>query len=84
MTKHWRALPCIDPTKARVWHALVVLKQTRQFLSPQHRNFGAFAHRVTALKMAQLRNTASPHDPLLLVDVKLANTCFHHSLLIYS
>ena len=48
MTKHSRALPCIDPTKARIWHALDVLKQTirkmakfqlyrNNIFSPHHR-----------------------------------------------
>ena len=90
MTKHSRALLCIDPTKARIWHALDVLKRTfrrmtkfklyrNNIFSPHHRKVNAqlphtapfFCHRnvhrnfgalVTALKMAQLRNTASHHD----------------------
>ena len=91
MTKHSRALPCIDPTKARIWHALDVLKQTirkmakfklyrNNIFSPHHRKVNAElphtaplfcrrntvilepCHRVT-VKMAELRNTASPHDP---------------------
>ena len=85
-------MPCIDPTKARIWHALDVLKQTIRkmakfklyrnnifsphqrkvnaqlppapfFLSPATPQFWSLSHRVTALKMAQLRNTASSHDP---------------------
>ena len=92
MTKHSRALPCIDPTKARIWYAFDALKQTfrnmtkfklyrNNIFSSHHRKvnaqlphtalffvtttpqFWSLSHCVTALKMAQLRNTASPHDP---------------------
>ena len=80
MTKHSKALPCIDQTKARKMTKFKIYRNN--IFSPHHGKvnaqlphtapfffvtatpqFWSLSHRVTALKMAQLRNTASPHDP---------------------
>ena len=87
MTKHSRALPCIDPTKARIWHALDVLKQTIRKMAKfqlYRNNIFSQHHRKVNAQLPHTRHifvTATPQFWSLshrLTALKIRNTASPH------